>query len=45
MNDNPELTADWDIAWDDRGHFREPHTGRAIGLGTLALQDYLDETQ
>jgi DNA topoisomerase VI subunit B len=42
MNDNPELTADWDIAWDDRGHFREPHTGRAIGLGTLAVQDYLD---
>jgi hypothetical protein len=43
MNDNPELTADWDIAWDDRGHFREPHTGRAIGLGTLAVQDYLDD--
>ena len=35
MTDNPELTAEWDIAWDDRGHFREPHTGVQIGLGTL----------
>ena len=26
---------DWDIVWDDRGHFREPHTGHEIGLGTL----------
>jgi hypothetical protein len=31
----------WDIVWDDRGHFREPHTGREFGLGTLAVRDYL----
>jgi hypothetical protein len=31
----------WDIVFDDRGHFREPHTGRSIGLGTLAVRDYL----
>ena len=31
----------WDIVWDNRGHFREPHTGREIGLGTLAVRDYL----
>ena len=42
MADNPELTEEWDIAWDDRGHFREPHTGVQIGIGTLAVQDYLD---
>jgi hypothetical protein len=32
----------WDIAWDDRGHFREPHTGHVIGLGTLAVRNHLD---
>jgi hypothetical protein len=31
----------WDIVWDDRGHFREPHTDREIGLGTLAVRNYL----
>ena len=38
---NPELTATWKIAYDDRGHFREPHTGYSIGVGTLAVRDYL----
>jgi hypothetical protein len=33
----------WDVVFDDRGHFREPHTGRSIGLGTLAVRDYLDK--
>ena len=33
--------AGWDIIWDERSHFREPHTGREIGLGTLAVPDYL----
>jgi hypothetical protein len=36
---------DWDIVWDDRGHFTEPHTGRVIGLGTLAVREYLGETR
>jgi hypothetical protein len=31
----------WDIIWDDRGHFREPHTGRVIGVDTLAVRRYL----
>jgi hypothetical protein len=31
----------WDIVYDDRGHFREPHTGRLIGLGTLNVRGYL----
>jgi hypothetical protein len=43
MTDNPELTAGWDIAWDDRGHFSEPHTDVSIGLGTLAVREYLDD--
>lgn len=33
--------AGWDIAWDDRGHFREPHTGKAFGVGTLNVRDYV----
>lgn len=41
MIDNPQTTAGWDIIWDDRGHFREPHTGRGIGIGTLAVRRYL----
>ena len=41
MTDTPDLTAKWDIAWDDRGHFREPHTGVQIGIGALAVQSYL----
>jgi hypothetical protein len=41
MAENPETTAAWDIIWDDRGHFIEPHTGKVIGLGTLAVREYL----
>jgi hypothetical protein len=41
MRRRPEATANWNIAWDDRGHFSEPHTGREIGLGTLAVRDYI----
>ena len=40
MNDNLTLTADWDVVFDDRGHFVEPHTRNKIGLGTLAVRDY-----
>jgi hypothetical protein len=36
-----EHGADWDVVYDDRGHFLEPHTGRVIGLGTLNVRDYL----
>jgi DNA topoisomerase VI subunit B len=31
------------IAYDDRGHFVEPHTGKAIGVGTIAVREYLSE--
>ncbi len=36
-----ELDLDWDVVWDDRGHFIEPHTERTIGLGTLSVRRYL----
>jgi hypothetical protein len=45
MSENPDLTADWDVVFDDRGHFREPHRQngreRIIGLGTLAVRNYI----
>jgi len=41
MRRRRDVTATWNIAWDDRGHFSEPHTGREIGLGTLAVRDYI----
>ena len=41
MAAHPSETAGWDVIWDDRGHFREPHTGEEIGLGTLAVREYL----
>jgi hypothetical protein len=36
-----ENSVDWDVVYDDRGHFAEPHTGRVIGLGTLNVRGYL----
>jgi DNA topoisomerase VI subunit B len=41
MIDHPDETVSWDIIWDDRGHIQEPHTGRLIGLGTLAVRSYI----
>jgi DNA topoisomerase VI subunit B len=36
-----ERGLDWDIVWDDRGHFVEPHDGEVVGLGTLNVRRYL----
>jgi hypothetical protein len=36
-----ERGVDWNVVWDDRGHFVEPHTGRSVGLGTLNVRKYL----
>ena len=33
--------ATWNVVFDARGHFTEPHTKRSIGLGTLEVRDYL----
>jgi DNA topoisomerase VI subunit B len=45
MSQHPDETADWDVVFDDRGHFREPHLQngreRIIGLGTLAVRQYI----
>jgi hypothetical protein len=42
MAEHPEETESWDVIADDRGHFREPHTGRVVGLGTLAVRNEIE---
>lgn len=41
LQDHPEETASWDVVYDARGHFKEPHTGCEVALGTLAVREYL----
>ena len=36
-----EHNLDWDVVWDDRGHFVEPHTRKEFGIGTLNVRDYV----
>jgi hypothetical protein len=43
LRENPQTTADWDVVFDARGHFFEPHTGREVALGTLDVRHYLSE--
>ncbi len=38
---HPLKCADWNIVFDARGHFREPHTGRVVPLGTLEVRGYI----
>jgi hypothetical protein len=40
IHDHPEAER-WDVVFDDRGHFTEPHTGSVIGLGTLNVRGYI----
>jgi hypothetical protein len=37
-----ERSLDWNVVYDARGHFEEPHTNRRIGCGTLEVRNYLD---
>ena len=36
-----EYGVTWDVVYDARGHFAEPHTSRRIGCGTLEVGNYL----
>jgi len=36
-----EHGVDWDVVYDARGHFEEPHTSRRIGCGTIEVRNYL----
>ena len=38
-----EWEPDWDVVWDARGHFEEPHTRRdKVGLGGIEVHKYLN---
>jgi hypothetical protein len=39
--EHPEETADWNVVYDARGHFEEPHTNRRIGCGTIETDNYI----
>ena len=32
----------WNVVYDARGHFEEPHTNRSIGCGTIEVRNYLN---
>ena len=32
VEEHPIETRDWDVVFDARGHFVEPHTGRAVSI-------------
>ena len=36
-----EHGVDWDVVFDARGHFTEPHDGKIVNLGTLGVRSYL----
>jgi hypothetical protein len=36
-----ETCVDWDVVYDARGHFNEPHDGKSFGIGTLEVRQYL----
>ena len=41
--ENPETTKDWNVVYDARGTFIEPHTGARIPLGTISVRAYMDQ--
>ena len=40
-----EHEVDWDVVFDARGHFAEPHEGAIVNLGTLGVRNYLSQLQ
>jgi hypothetical protein len=38
-----ENNVDWDVVYDARGHFNEPHGGRRFGLGHVEVREYLED--
>lgn len=43
MLSHPEITKPWNVVFDARGHFHEPHTGIEVPLGTLEVRQYLGD--
>ena len=40
-----EHGVDWNVVYDARGHFEEPHGGRRIGCGTIEVGNYLESAK
>jgi hypothetical protein len=40
-----EHRVDWNVVYDARGHFEEPHTNRRLGCGTIEVGNYLHKMQ
>ncbi len=40
-----EEGVDWNVVFDARGHFHEPHTEEQVPLGTIQVHDYLARVQ
>jgi hypothetical protein len=41
LKEHPAETASWDVTYDARGHFVEPHVRRKLGIGTLDVRSYV----
>jgi hypothetical protein len=41
IEEHPATCAGWNVVYDARGHFEEPHTNRRIGCGTIEVGNYL----
>lgn len=41
LTEHTEETAGWDVVFDARGHFTEPHTRLIVPLGTIDVRQYL----
>ncbi len=38
----PSATEDWNVVYDARGHFQEPHTKLIVPLGTMQVRSHLE---
>ena len=38
-------TGDWNVVYDARGHFQEPHTKKEVALGTIGVRNYLSKVE
>lgn len=40
-NEHAETANKYDVVYDDRGRFTEPHRGESIGVGTISVRKYI----
>lgn len=42
LADHPDETIKWDVVFDARGHFTEPHVTKQVAIGTLDVRGYVN---